>query len=119
MKKNVNWRINVFMGYAIKHSIFAIGLISSIATFGQVVRKTDAPSNLKDTVYIGITNKVKLDGKTVNPISVQSSDARVLITGNELTIQPVKPGDLTVKIIYDDTTISRKFISTYLPKPTK
>jgi hypothetical protein len=102
-----------------KLCIFAIVLTSSISSFGQISKKLSAPTNLKDTVYIGIDNQVKLEANRSNPISAKSVGAEISINGNQLIVRPSIQGELYITITYKDTTITRKFISTYLPDPSK
>lgn len=102
-----------------RYSFVAIVLMSSISLTGQTIIKAEPPKNLKDTVYIGIVNKVKLEDNVTSPISAQSGNASVLISGNELVIRPTAPGELIVSINYKDTVVRRKFFSLYLPKPVR
>jgi hypothetical protein len=97
--------------------IFLLWLFS-IPAIGQIKGTIDLPPVNGDTVYIGVENKIKLNPKTVKAISAESSDARVSINANVLTVVPVnKPGEIVITIIYKDSTISRKYYATYLPKP--
>lgn len=97
-------------------TFFSLG---SILSFGQKIVRTPPPTELKDTVYIGILNAVKLEGSFVNPLSAESVNGPVQINRNELILRPVRQGKLDVLIKYKDTIIKRTFVSTYLPKPTE
>lgn len=97
--------------------LFLLAVGSS--SYSQTVIRGKLPSNLKDTIYIGITNEVKLQKNGSDIISAESENAKVSIKGDIIILHPRSTGTIVVTLHYKDTTIHRKFISTYLPDPKR
>ena len=103
----------------IKYLAMGIVIIYSVTASGQTRSTSGQLPTRGDTVIIGLTNKIEVGENVAIPVAVESSDVRVSIDGRELTILPLnKPGEVTVKLIYKDSIVIRKFYSIYLPKPS-
>jgi hypothetical protein len=102
----------------VSQSIFGFLLLLSFSSFSQLSSTTKLVCS-KDTVYIGLTNKIKLEESIVNLESVKADFARVSVEDNYLIVMPANhPGELYVTFTYKDSIVRRKFISAYLPKPS-
>lgn len=98
--------------------IITFFIFFSIPSIGQkkVIKGKMLPP-VKDTVFIGVSNILKLQEPFINPVHVESSDGSIRFNSTEVFITPRSPGKIDVIIKYKDTIVKRSFVSTYLPKP--
>ena len=103
-----------------RYSLFVGLLFFCITTVAQVTQKYffELPY-AGDTLYIGVSNKVRLDKKPGKILEAKADYTRVQIKEDELILMPGNnPGEITFTLTYKDTIIKRKFHLTYLPKPS-
>lgn len=99
--------------------ILGVFVFSANLSSGQVVFKRGPLPDVKDTVYIGVSNALKLEKPFAEPTYAKSSNGSVRVEGNKIIIHPVHVGKTEIILHCKDTVLTRSFITTYLPKPAK
>jgi len=93
-------------------------IMGSICGFSQQTIKLSDLRPGKDTVYIGITNKLFLKTPE-NVLSLKSDNAVVRMINDSLIVQPSIPGKINIAIQYKDSVQTKSLVAVYLPDPGK
>lgn len=96
----------------------AILCITSISAFSQQKIKLSDLRPGKDTVYIGIINKLALSS-SASLTGVTSGNATVDLINDSLVVKPTGPGKIEITLQYKDSVKTKSLMAVYLPYPAK
>jgi len=101
-----------------KYLLSTVLVLGSISAFSQQRIKVSSLKPGKDTVYVGINNKLLLPTPE-KVLSVKSDKAAVKIINDTLIVSPRIPGKINIDILYKDSIHSKRLVAVYLPDPGK
>jgi hypothetical protein len=96
-----------------------ISTTSSLGFGQKVITAPPLPVVTNDTVFLGVTNVVKLHSDSFKIIKASLVGRQVEVKDNKLIIRPAVIGKIVVDITYEDRTEQKTFYSKILPDPRK